>query len=214
MSKRGRLLVVDDKPNMLSLLEQILGKHHVVVTASNGQQALDLLTREQFDVVLTDVRMPGADGFAVARRVKERSPSTEVIVMTAFASIEAAVDAIKLGAFDYVQKPFDPDDVVLVVARALEHARARDPGTRNPAEPLIAVPFRDAVNRARDNTSRDYLAAILRTYGGNVTHAAKHAGLERESLHRLLKRYGLRAEDFRSPTDGESTELGEDDPQK
>jgi DNA-binding NtrC family response regulator len=214
---RGRILVVDDKPNMLTLLEQILGEHHSVTLAADGQQALERLADEEFDLVLTDVRMPGADGFEVLRTAKRRRPATEVIVMTAYASIGAAVEAIKRGAYDYVRKPFDPDDVVLVVARALEHASQRaqervpDVGPEGAQsgtdEDPLSVSFKDAVNQASDEASRDYLSKLMRTYSGNVTLAAQRAGLQRESLHRLLKRYGLRAEAFRA-----KIEPGSDDP--
>jgi len=214
---RGRILVVDDKPNMLTLLEKILGEHHSVTVAHDGQQALARLATEEFDVVLTDVRMPGADGFDVLRTVKGHRPATAVIVMTAYASIEAAVEAIKRGAYDYIRKPFDPDDVVLVVARALEHTRLHttepvdselsQPGQAEADEDPLSVSFKDAVNRASDQASREYLRKLLRTYGGNVKHAAQRAGLQRESLHRLLKRYGLRAEAFRTKSDA-----GSDDP--
>jgi len=77
-------------------------------------------------VVVTDLRMPGADGFEVLRAVKARSPETEVIMMTAYATVGDAVEAMKQGAYDYLQKPFDPDDASLVVARALERKRLRE----------------------------------------------------------------------------------------
>lgn len=208
---RGRILIVDDKPNMLTLLGQILGEHHVVTLAADGQQALEHLAREDFDLILTDVRMPGADGFEVLRQAKLRRASTEVILMTAFASIGAAVEAVKRGAYDYLRKPFDPDDVVLVVARALEQGRQNagqpmpqatpESGPPDAGADPLAVSFKDAVNRASDEASRDYLSRLLRTFSGNVTLAAQRAGLQRESLHRLLKRYGLRAEAFRSRHD-------------
>jgi DNA-binding NtrC family response regulator len=145
---RGRVLVVDDKETMLSLLSKILGEHHVVTQASDGKQALALLAEREFDVVLTDVKMPGADGFAVVKAVRQSWPATEIIMMTAFASIESAVQAIKLGAYDYLQKPFDPDDVTLVVARALERKRLREQ-----AENLrnhVAAPqvFREIIGRS------------------------------------------------------------------
>ena len=105
---KGRVLLVDDKETMLSLLARILGDSHAVTTASDGATALNMLGAQEFDVVLTDVRMPGADGFAVVRAVKRLWPATEVVMMTAFASIESAVEAIKLGAYDYLRKPFDP----------------------------------------------------------------------------------------------------------
>jgi two-component system response regulator AtoC len=121
--ERARVLVVDDKENIVKLLERVLGDSHDVTAAQDGQRAISLIASRDFDVVLTDLRMPGADGFEVLRFVKARSPDTEVIMMTAYATVQDAVNAMKHGAYDYLQKPFDPDDASLVVSRALERRR-------------------------------------------------------------------------------------------
>jgi len=206
---RGDVLVVEDKENMLELVREILAPHHEVTTAVDGTTALALVQARAFDVVLTDVRMPGADGIEVVRRTKELWPMTEIIVMTAFASIPAAVEAMRRGAYDYIQKPFDPDDLSLTVARALESKRNRTGLAPAPAgrpneesrEDLgsdpVSLSYEDAMNVARERSSRDYLTALLRTFDGNVSRSAERAGMERESLHRLLRRYGLKAETFR-----------------
>lgn len=205
-ASRARILVVDDKENMLLLVKKILAAHHDVTTVGTGAEALALLRIGPFDLVLTDVRMPDIDGFDLTRSIKEQHPTTEVVMMTGYASIEAAVEAIRLGAYDYIAKPFDPDDVMLVVARALERKSIRDQapqhGAPAPSRPgdqpdLLQMSYKDAVNRAREQISRDYLVALLQTFGGNITRAAERAGMERESLHRLLKKYGLRADAFR-----------------
>jgi DNA-binding NtrC family response regulator len=120
---KPRVLVVDDKENMRKLFARILGDAYAVTEAADGTQALALLASADFDVVVTDIQMPGADGFAVLREVKQRAPDTEVVLVTAYASIPKAVEAIKEGAYDYLSKPFDPDEVALVVARALERRR-------------------------------------------------------------------------------------------
>jgi DNA-binding NtrC family response regulator len=126
--------------------------------------------------------------------------------MTAFASIQSAVEAMRRGAYDYIQKPFDPDDVSLVVNRALERrrervaARAAASGKATLSEQDLAnLSYREALASARDRGSRDYLAALLKSFGGNVSRAAERAGLERESLHRLLRRHGIHAGMFRDP---------------
>jgi DNA-binding NtrC family response regulator len=208
------ILIVDDKENMLELLGDILSPHYQVTKAGDGASALILLDGRSFDVVITDVRMPGADGLEVVRRVKAGTPDTEVIVMTAFASIPAAVEVMRHGAYDYIQKPFDPDDVSLVVARALERKREREPagppeaaGAEAVKADLASLSYRDAMTVAREQGSREYLAALLRAFGGNVSRAAERAGMERESLHRLLRRYGVKAEAFRGddPVSGSST---------
>jgi DNA-binding NtrC family response regulator len=206
---RGRVLVVDDKANMRLLLRDILSARHEVRLAGDGAAALALLDGEEADVVLTDVRMPGVDGFELAQIVKSRWPTTEVVLMTAHATVSAAVEAMRQGAYDYIEKPFDPDDVSLVVARALERRRERAAAARAvavesaagsrtpPPRDLAELSYREALAAARDRGSRDYLTALLTAFNGNVSRAAAKAGLERESLHRLLRRHGIRAEEFR-----------------
>ena len=124
--ERARILVVDDKENILKLFARILGDGYELTTAADGGRAISLIAVQPFDVVVTDLRMPGADGFEVLRAVKARAPETEVIMMTAYATVGDAVEAMKQGAYDYLQKPFDPDDASLVVARALERKRLKE----------------------------------------------------------------------------------------
>jgi two-component system response regulator AtoC len=126
MSAPVRVLVVDDKENMLKLFARILADGYRLTTAADGSRALSLVATEDFDVVVTDIRMPGAGGFEVLKAVKARAPSAEVILMTGYGTIADAVQAMKLGAYDYLEKPFDPDAAALVVARAAEHKRLKD----------------------------------------------------------------------------------------
>jgi two-component system response regulator HydG len=123
---RPRVLVCDDKENFTKLFQRILpDDKYDVTTASDGARALGLLSATSFDVIVTDIRMPGADGLDVLREARARDPDVEVILMTAFATVPAAVDAMRQGAFDYLAKPFEPDEAVLVVERALERRRLR-----------------------------------------------------------------------------------------
>ncbi len=121
-----KVLVVDDKENMRKLFARILGDACQVTTAADGSSALALVATEPFDVVVTDIRMPGADGFEVLKAVKSRSPSTEVVLMTGYANVGDAVRAMKMGAFDYLEKPFDPDAAAAVIQRASEHKRQQE----------------------------------------------------------------------------------------
>ncbi|AGC42364.1 DNA-binding response regulator [Myxococcus stipitatus DSM 14675] len=132
------VLVVDDKENMRKLFSRILGDAYAVTEAADGEQAIAQLSSRAFDVVVTDIQMPGADGFAVLREVKHRAPETQVILVTAYASIPKAVEAIKEGAYDYLSKPFDPDEVALVVARALEKRRQGHEATNLKARLAVA----------------------------------------------------------------------------
>jgi DNA-binding NtrC family response regulator len=122
---RARVLVADDKDNNLKLLKKILSPEFDVTLAEDGTRALALLSVSDYEVVVTDIKMPGADGMTVLREVKRRRPETEVILMTAYGSVEKAVEAMKEGAYHYLSKPFDPDEALLLVQRAAERRLLR-----------------------------------------------------------------------------------------
>ena len=120
----ARLLVVDDEDRMRRLLQMELEEEgYAVETAGSAEEALAQLDAASPDLVLTDLRMPGANGLEFLRAVKSAAPETQVIVMTAYGTVETAVEAMKAGAFDYVQKPFDLDEVKVKIARGLQLAR-------------------------------------------------------------------------------------------
>jgi two-component system response regulator PilR (NtrC family) len=122
-----RVLVVDDEQSMRELLGIMLKQAGYDVTlADGGETAVQALTTETFDLVITDLRMRKMDGLAVLRAAKELSPRTVVLVVTAFASTDTAVEAMKLGAYDYVTKPFKVDELRLTVANALERKRLQE----------------------------------------------------------------------------------------
>jgi len=117
-----KILVVDDQRNMRTTLAMMLrGAGYEVDEASDGSQGADLGARGAYDVVLTDLRMGGFDGIGVLRSVKEQHAMTEVIVMTAYGTIESAVEAMRLGAFDYIQKPFTEQELLVKVERAIHN---------------------------------------------------------------------------------------------
>jgi two-component system response regulator HydG len=122
---RPRVLVVDDKDTMVKLLARVLSPEFDVTTAADGTRALGLLSSQPFDVVISDIRMPGADGMAVLQETRRVQPDSEVILMTAFATVQAAVEAMKQGAYDYLQKPFEPDEALLLARRAAERKHLR-----------------------------------------------------------------------------------------
>jgi len=118
----NKILIVDDEILVRNFLADTLKrKHFEVATAENGQKALTLLKDHTFDLVITDMKMPDLTGIDVLRKVKELSPHTVVIVITAFGSIENAVEAMRLGAFNYLVKPFSPDTIEAIIEKAQEH---------------------------------------------------------------------------------------------
>ena len=124
MATKTTVLVVDDDPTACRLLQEVLAKEgYQVEIAERGTEALEKAGTTLFDVVLSDVRMPDLDGVEVLRALKHLSPETAVIMVTAFGSIETAIETIKEGAYDYISKPFKLDEVKLTVKRALDHKR-------------------------------------------------------------------------------------------
>jgi len=123
----SRILIVDDEKGMREFLSIMLKKEgYDPVTAENGQKAIAMLQEDVYDLVITDVRMPKAGGVDVLKAVKETSPDTVVIMITAYATAETAVEAMKEGAYDYIMKPFKVDEIKLVVRNALEKRRLRE----------------------------------------------------------------------------------------
>jgi two-component system response regulator HydG len=117
----ARILIVDDQKNMRTTLAIMLrGAGHDVAEAKDGSDAVEAIDDEVYDLVITDLRMGKVDGIAVLRHVREASPLSEVIVMTAYGTIETAVEAMRLGAWDYIQKPFTEDELLVKVDKALE----------------------------------------------------------------------------------------------
>jgi len=141
-----RILVVDDEEiKRVSLVDDLAAAKHDAIPAANGQEALALLDRERFDVVLTDLRMPGIDGMALLRRIKNNDgPHPVVILMTAYGSIPIAVEAMKMGAFDFVTKPFRNQAILPILSRVentlsntLQRGTAEDDDSRDITEQRI-----------------------------------------------------------------------------
>src|SRR3954468_22481503 len=122
-----RLLIVEDKESLALMLRETVESEGLEADlARDGNEAVrKLATGQRYSAVLTDLRMPGADGIAVLRQVKESDPDCPVIVMTAFGTIENAVEAMKLGAYDFVQKPVDVDHLLLLLRRCREYRELR-----------------------------------------------------------------------------------------
>ncbi len=121
------VLVVDDKKNMLRLMTKVLREDARVLTADGGAGALQQLEANTVDVILCDLRMPSMDGMELLKQCKKISPNTEFVLMTAYASVANAVEALRLGAFDYLTKPFEPEEARTVVLRAAGRAAAPMP---------------------------------------------------------------------------------------
>ena len=116
-----RLLIIDDEENMRHMMTQLLGKSgYLVDEAANGQEGLERVNQARYDFILCDLKMPKMDGMAFLRSIGDRMGTTAVIMMSAYGTIDTAIDAMKLGAYDYISKPFKSDEVLLVLRKAEE----------------------------------------------------------------------------------------------
>lgn len=123
---KSKILVIEDEKNMREILSILLeGEGYEVVTAPDGITGIEQIKKDIYDLIITDIKMPGHSGFDVLKEAKEISPETLVIMITAFGTTESAIEAMKLGAYDYIHKPFKIDEIRLVVKNALEKKRLR-----------------------------------------------------------------------------------------
>ncbi|MBI5189353.1 MAG: response regulator [Nitrospirae bacterium] len=120
------ILVVDDEEHAREGLSKILTREgYEVETAANGREAIDLIKRQNFDLVITDMRMPLVDGFEVLREIKKMDDSVGVIMITAYGEVESYLEAMNLGAFEYINKPVRVNELKRVITKVLEDRRKK-----------------------------------------------------------------------------------------
>ena len=123
----NRVLIIDDEKNMRHMLQVMLNKAgYASKTAANGLEGLELLGREDFDFILCDLKMPKMDGMAFLEKSREKYPEKTFIMMSAYGTVDTALGAIKLGAYDYISKPFKQDEVLLTLKKAEERERLKE----------------------------------------------------------------------------------------
>ena len=131
MSTKGIVHVIDDEPVIHDVLTQLLtAEGYEVELSSSGEEALEKFPSHSFDVILLDLLMPGLDGIETLKRIRRVDPRAAVIIITAYGSVESAIEAMKIGALDYVQKPFKHADLLLAVEKAVERKRLQDENLR------------------------------------------------------------------------------------
>ena len=177
----ARILVADDEPGLREFVSDALElDQHVCVVAPDGRIAAKLLDERGFDLVITDLKMPGLDGMALLRKVRAEQPEVEVIVMTAHGTVDNAVEAMKLGAFKYLQKPLSgPDELRLLVARAVERRGLRDRvhGESTPDGPPLTYgdPAMKPVTIAIDKVAKTSATVLLLGESGTGKEVAARA---------------------------------------
>ncbi|MFL5348121.1 MAG: sigma-54-dependent transcriptional regulator [Hyalangium sp.] len=185
----GRILVVDDEEGVRSFLAESLELDgHQIEEAPGGEEALQRLRAKSFDLVLTDLRMPGMDGMQLLQKVQAEQPEVEFIVLTAHGNVELAVQAMKLGAFDFIQKPVSgPAELRLLAARALERRKLRDHAEVSRAtmdQPVLSYgdPAMQPVVEALKKVARTHATVLLLGESGTGKEVAARA------IHRMSDR--------------------------
>jgi len=197
------ILVVDDEPAILSSLSGILmDEGYDTQIASGGAEAIRMVKTDPPALVLLDIWMPDPDGVETLRQIRRLSPMTMVIMMSGHASIETAMKTIKLGAYDYLEKPISLEKVTMLVKHAMDEYRLssenlmlrrqldlgvdRKTATVTTGVPTASIASTVPLRAARDRFERDYILAQLTACRWNVPKAAEALGLGRANLHRKM----------------------------
>ncbi len=190
----AKILVVDDQRNMRTTLAMMLrGSDHEVDEAEDGDLACEKIGHEGYDLVLTDLKMGATDGMAVLRHTKEVSNLTEVIVMTAYGTIESAVEAMRMGAHDYIQKPFSEEELLVKVQRAVEKRQLAGEVSVMAAEFRERYHFENIIGRSA--AVRDVLGRIVRIAPTDATVLITgESGTGKELVARAIHANSLRSD--------------------
>lgn len=157
---KGRILVIDDDASLRRVLEYNLQEEgYEVRSASSGEEGVYWFGQSKPDLVLTDMKMSGMDGLMVLKSIKERSPETLVIIITAFGTVDVAVEAMKAGAYDYITKPFNRDELKLTVKKALQFNGLTEENRRLKCELAVRSDFRTIIGASR---GMEQVFAIIR----------------------------------------------------
>jgi DNA-binding NtrC family response regulator len=210
---KGTLLIVDDEPLKRATLDiELTAAGYRVLQAADPGVALQYLEQQPVDVVVTDWRMPEMDGMQLLDCIRDRWPATQVILMTAYSSVDSAVQAIKRGAYDYVSKPFATEVLVSKLERLRSNGHGGNgetPGGAAPAEAVATIPETGQADapapesccgislklpEAIAGVERSLIDAALRRAAGNQAKAAQFLGIPRTTLRDKLAKYGLATE--------------------
>ncbi|MGD2295665.1 MAG: sigma-54 dependent transcriptional regulator [Candidatus Aminicenantes bacterium] len=150
MTEKGNIHVIDDEPIIHEVLGDLLSAEgYTVELSSHGEEALKKHENQTFDLILLDLLMPGMDGITVMKNLKKIDPFSVITIITAYASVESAIEAMKMGAFDYIQKPFKHDELLLTVERAIAHKRLQEENVRLKDELKSKFSFENIIGKSK-----------------------------------------------------------------
>jgi DNA-binding NtrC family response regulator len=179
-----RILAVDDEVHMLRLLERVISEKtpYSIVTTNNPLEVPRLLEKETFDLILTDLKMPGMDGLDILRLVKKQGRSEEIIILTAFGSLETAIEALSHDVFDYLTKPFKKEQILFTVNKAM-----RWQALKREAEETRALFEREPYAAAERAFQGEYVRRLALRCGDDPAVVARRSGLSPERVHECCR---------------------------
>lgn len=182
-----RILAVDDELHMLRLLERIISEKtpYSIVTTNSSLEVPKLLEKETFDLILTDLKMPGMDGLDILRTVKAQGRDEEIVILTAFGSLETAIDALSSDVFDYITKPFKKEQILFTVDKAMRWQRLK----REAASTAVLFE-REPYAEAERLFQAEYLRRLGERTGGDPEKMAQRSGLPEAVVARCLQGTG------------------------
>lgn len=177
--KHHDILIVDDEVSLLVLLQRIITERmpYSVHTTASSLEAAKEVEENDYDLLIADLKMPNVDGLDLLQRVKQLGKDTEVVIITAFGSVETAVEAIKKGAYDYITKPFRKEQILVTIDRAMQWRRLKSKVAELERQ-IFVPPYDVAVNAYRD----EYVRRALARYSWDVKLAAAATGLDEQTL--------------------------------
>jgi DNA-binding NtrC family response regulator len=181
---KQRILAVDDEIHMLKLLERIVTEKtpYLITTTNNPLEIPRMLEEASFDLIIADLKMPGMDGLDILRMVKEKGRREEVIIITAFGSLETAIEALSLGVFDYITKPFKKEQIIYTINRAMRWQQMR--AEMAVLEALFGM---EPYEKALQAFEKEYLRRLAVRYAGDPGVMAERSGLSREAIAAALE---------------------------
>ena len=178
------ILAVDDEIHMLRLLQRIISEKtpYAITTTSSSVDVPSMLQESTYDLVIADLKMPVMDGLDLLRWLKEHEREEELIILTAFGSIESAVEALSLGVFDYITKPFKKEQILYTVERAMRWQRVRRQADEW-LKILETEPYEEALSRFRTA----YVSRLFELVSGDLEEAARRSGLSVDTIEQLAR---------------------------
>lgn len=197
---KGTILIIDDEKEMTDRLVRLLNKEGFsAVGAYAGSEGLDYMINHQVDMVITDMKMAGLDGLAVLKSAKEINPETEVVMVSGYPTVELAVEAMKRGAYDYLQKPINPDELLLLIERCLEKKNlAKELDTERKLRKELEEMNRELketqaqlVQSEKLATIGEMAAGVAHEINNPLTAVTMNVAMLSSSLEKLVKEEGM-----------------------